>query len=200
MRRVEAILAVAAALALSGCVLRGKQPVAAVAPAPKPVVVPAPPPPPPVLSLPQTTVQLPPPQPPVNPDALATVPAEEPAEAPQPAKPPKRTPARTDPTTTPQTTVPPPPVEQERPIIQEILPAAEQKQLLDRAASKRLQVRQILEQTRNQHLNDAQRSVKTSIETFVKASEDAEKRNDARGADVHAERALVLARELQGAK
>ena len=201
MRRVEAILAVAAALALSGCAARAKQPAPSAAAAPNPVVVPAPPPPPPTLSLPQTTVQLPPPQPPVNPDALTTAPAEEPVEAPQPTKTRPKPPLRSDPTTTQQTTVPPPPpTEPERPIIQEILPAAEQKQLLDRAASKRQRARQILEQTRNQRLNDTQRNLKISIETFVKASEDAERRNDARSADGHAERALVLARELQGGK
>ncbi len=85
-------------------------------------------------------------------------------------------------------------------MIQEILPAAEQKQLLDRAVSKRQQVRQILEQTRSQRLNDTQRTLKSNIESFVKLSEEAEKRNDARGADALAERALVLARELPGGK
>lgn len=85
-------------------------------------------------------------------------------------------------------------------MIQEILPAAEQKQLLDRAASKRQQARQLLEQARGQRLSTAQRSLKSSIESFVKTSEDAERRNDARSADSLAEKALVLARELQGGK
>src|SRR5215813_444319 len=83
MRRVEALLAVAAALALAGCALRAKPTVTAAASPPKPVIPAAPPPAPAPLSIPQTNVQLPPPQP-VNPDALVTEEQpEEPAGAPQ---------------------------------------------------------------------------------------------------------------------
>ena len=78
MRRVEVILAVAMALSLSGCVLRGKPKVdSAVPPPPKPVSVPTPAPPPQPLSDPQTQVYLPRPQP-LSADAVAsTQPSEE---------------------------------------------------------------------------------------------------------------------------
>src|SRR5262249_36176349 len=97
----------------------------------------------------------------------------------------------------PPATVPQPP---DRPAIQEILPAAQQKQFLDRAAQNRGQARAILEQVRGQRLSNDMNSKRASIEEFLKLSEDAEKRGDARSADAQAERAFLLARELQGGK
>jgi len=57
MKRLEAILAVAMAISLAGCILRGTPKAAATPPAaPQPVVAAAPPPPPQPLSIPQTQV------------------------------------------------------------------------------------------------------------------------------------------------
>src|SRR5690242_13613746 len=90
MRQSFAITAAFLALALSGCVLRGKTPKAApVAPVTaKPVTATAPPPPPPPLSTPQTQVELPRPQP-IDPAALATEPPVEIDLPPEPASAPR---------------------------------------------------------------------------------------------------------------
>jgi hypothetical protein len=153
------------------------------------------------LSVTQTNVTLPPQQP-LDPEAFATAPPEEPAGTPAAPRPASRRPPPAPRTEPPVQTAAPPVPEQpaDRGPVQEIVPAAEQKQLLDHAAEKQRAARQILDQMKGQRLNNPQRSLRSSIEQFLKLSEDAERRNDARVADALAERALVLARELQGAK
>src|ERR1700691_1626631 len=90
MGRVEAILTVALALSMAGCVLSGKPNTPAVPPQTHPAVQPKPAPPPEPLSIAQTQVQLPPPQP-VNPEALAVPAPPEAVEAPAAPKPVRRT-------------------------------------------------------------------------------------------------------------
>jgi hypothetical protein len=202
MRLIQTILLAAAAFSTAACARRGKTAALQPPPTPPPAVTLAPPPAPPKLSVVQTNVTLPPPQP-FDPEALATAPPEEPAGTPAPPRPVSRRPTppaqRTEPPV--QTAAPTPPEQlPDRGPVQEIVPAAEQKQLLDHAAEKQRAARQILDQMKGQRLSSAQKNLQSSVEQFLKLSEDAERRNDARGADALAERALVLARELQGAK
>ncbi|HEY1336103.1 MAG TPA: hypothetical protein VGF59_01270 [Bryobacteraceae bacterium] len=212
MRSAQAILVGFLALSLSGCILGGKPKTVQAAPTPKPAAAAPKPPPPPPLSIPQTQVTLPPAQP-VNPDALATAPPEEPAGGtPAPPRPtnrrgtprPQQTPTQAPETPPPAATVPAgppaPAPEAPRPKIEEIVPAAEQKQLQESAVAGRREARQILDQMRGHRLNGTQKTLRSNIESFLNLSEQAEKRNDMRSAQALAERALVLARELKGGK
>ena len=204
MKRTNAIVAVAAlagALCLAGCAAQGKTPVAAVVPAPIPAKV-APPPPPPEprqpLSMPQTVVELPQPQP--VPDeaydqAQSPQPATVPAAVSRPQRPPPAPASKPDPT--PVAAAPPP--EPERPTIQEILPAVEQKQLQAQATEMRNQARQILDQLKGR-VSPQQKDNETMAQVFITQSNDAEKRGDMRQAARFAERSLTLARDLQSGK
>jgi hypothetical protein len=207
MGRVEAggvlsILAVALAIPLAGCALSGKPKTtaAAVPPQPKPVAQPKAPLPVEPLSVPQTQVQLPPPQP-VNPDALTPAPPPQPAEpavAPRPVR--RTTPAPPQPkpeTAAPQTAQPPEP---ERPPIQELVPADEQKRDQESADAHKREIRQLLVQARARRLTSEQNKMVKRIQAFVTQSDDAEKRGDMRQADALADRGLVLAKELAGGK
>jgi hypothetical protein len=189
MRPAEVILVAAMAISLAGCVTAGKpKPVAAVPAPPQPVVAaPAPQP----LSIPQTRVDLPAPQP-VNPQALATAPPAEPPAPVQPkaaAAPVRRAPA-------PQPKADPQP-EPSRPPIQEILPAEVQKQLQASAQRHKAEIRTLLAQAQRRRLTAAERGAVARINQFVKLSDDAEKSGDMRSADELAERAHILAKELQ---
>jgi len=78
-----------------------------------------------------------------------------------------------------------------------MVPLPEAKRLLEQAQARRREVAQILDQLRKRAtLTSAQKSVMLTIGNFVKLSEDAEK-NDPRQADSFAERAQILAKELQ---
>jgi hypothetical protein len=199
MKYTRAILVGCLAISLVGCSLRGApKTVKATPPPPKPE---APPPPAPVqpLSIPQTNVELPKPQP-LDPEALITVPPPEPA--PEPVAPPPRrrsTPSASVPSPKPEAG-PPPPEPEERPAIQEIIPAAEQKRLHDSLERRRAEINQILTQFNKLRQTALQRGVVRTIRSFVELADDAEKRGDVRQADVLAERAQVLARELQSGK
>ena len=199
MARVEAILAVALALSMAGCVLSGKPKTAAVAPQPQPAAQPKPAPPPEPLSIPQTQVQLPPPQP-VNMEALnVPTPPEtvEPAPAPKPVR---RTPAGSQ---APKPEVVAPvvlPAEPERAPIQEIVPADEKRRYQESADASKREIQQLLEQARAHRLTTDQKKMVTRVHAFVTQSDDAEKRGDMRQADALAERGLVLAKELGGGK
>jgi hypothetical protein len=200
MKRVEAILAACMAISLTGCVLRGKTPAANAVPPPKPAAVaaPAPAPPPQPLSVPQTSVQLPPAQP-LTPEAIAST--QPPEEPPAPPAVPRSTPRRSPPTraeTTPQGPAAPiVPPEPERPPIQEALPAAEMKRLQDEADAAKREIVHRIEQVQLHRLTRQQSSLVSRIRSFVKQSDDAEKRGDMRQASELAQRALVLARDLQ---
>jgi hypothetical protein len=210
MRRVEAGLALALAVMAflqSGCVLSGKPKTASAPPAPQmPVAQAQPTPPPEPLSVPQTQVQLPQPQP--LPDAIA-LPAPRPEE---PATPPaasrgRRTGSGAATQTKPETTTGPPatppataaPAEPERPPVQDILPPEELKRFQESAINRRTETRRLLAQVRSHRLNPDPHTVQR-IQSFMSQSEDAEKRGDMRQADAFAERALVLAQEMSGAK
>ncbi len=205
MRCVAAVAAAAMALSLTGCILRGKQPSASAVPSvPKPVAEPAPPQPPPPLSIPQTNVELPPPQP-VNLEALNQPVQEEPppttvaptrtrrtpAPAPRPAEPATQGPAAPPPTQ---------PVEPDRGPIQEIVPAEDTKKYQEETAARKKEILMRLEQTHNRRLSASDRQRIALINSFLKNSDAAAARGDWRSADELAERGLVLARELTGGR
>lgn len=193
MRIAEALLIAALSIGLNGCAGKPKTVSAAPAP-PKPVPSPAPAPPPEPLSIPQTHVQLPPPQP-LTPEALATTqlpgePAPVPAPPPRPTNRPK--PAARPPVEAP---APAPAVEPGRAPISEVLPAAELKRLQDEAAGRAQETRKLIQQIPPRRRQQDSRVRR--IETFLKQSQEAERRGDMRQASELAGRALVLARELK---
>jgi len=202
MKCTEAILFIGLALGLTGCALGGAPKIAkATPPPPKPEVAPPPPPPQP-LSIPQTHVELPKPQP-LDPDALATPPPQ-PEPPPEPAT--SRAPRR--PSSGPQipvppkpeATIPPAPEPEPRPAIQEIVPAAEQKRLHDSMEQRKAEINQILEQFANRRQTSLQKSEVRTIRVFLDLAEEADKHGDFKQADGLAERAQILARELQAGK
>jgi hypothetical protein len=195
--KAKAILTAILSIVLAGCSLRAK-PKAVVPPAtPKPAASPAPTPPPPApLSIPQTNVALPKPQP-VDPAALVleTKPPEpEPPSAP-PARPRRTTQAAPTATPPPATVTPPP--EPPRETFQEVVSPVEAKRLLEQARTWRKEVRQILDQLGRRTLTPAEKNVVATIQSFLTLSEEAEKHSDPRQAVAHADRAHILAKELQ---
>src|ERR1039458_9796298 len=209
--KATALLTALLSILLAGCELRGKPAKSAVPPAaPKPVASAAPAPAPlPALSIPQPRVELPKPQP-VDPAALeteATPPEPPPAVAaparsrratpaasqPAPASPPAATPPR------PPPPAPPPPPEP-RKTVQEIVSPAEVKRLQDQAQARRNEVKQILDRLGRRQLTGTQRNVVATIRNFLTLSGEAENHNDMRQADALAERAQILAKELQSGK
>jgi hypothetical protein len=181
---------------LAGCFLHGKQPAAPATPAP-----PAPAPksagPSQPLSTPQTQVELPPQQPVPDAALAAGETAQdmtEPAAPPRPAKrtpgPPAISPAH------PETPAAPAAEEPARAPIQEVLSADESKRLQESAAERKREIRRLVELARGRRLNAHETSVVTRIEGLVKLSDDAEAKGDMREADALAERALVLAKDL----
>jgi len=200
-RGIGPALVAAASVLLAGCFLQGKQPAAArnapapPAPAAKSVGPPQP------LSVPQTQVEIPPPQP-VPPEAVAA--GQAPQDAPEPATP--QQPARRSmgpPPITPSHSEPtPPPAAEEpaRPPIQEVLSAEERKRLQDSAAESKREVRRLVELAHNRRLDAHEASVVTRIEGMVKLSDDAEAKGDMREADALASRALILAKDLGNAR
>ncbi len=199
MRPAHALLMIGIAISLGGCVPKNQQTVKAAPPAPRPSSPPAAKPPPEPLSVPQTNVQLPPPQP-VPPEAMATTaPAVEPFPAPTPAPPrtPARTPARTGgPSPRTEPAAPPAPVETERPPISEVTPAAEFKRLQDEADNRKQEVTQLIRRIPRARLRQQQNSI-DRINAFLHQADDARRRGDMRQATELAGRALVLARELK---
>ena len=188
------------AIALAGCAARAKTPAAnpAVAKTAAPTTPAAPAP----LSIPQTTVELPKAQP-IDPAALEVETAP-PVSAGtvnvprNPAPPQKKSvPARTD-------AAPQPPVaaslEPPRQPVQEIVSAADLKRLQDSAQNRKREVARILSAINPKRLSPAQKNVLNSIHSFVKLSDDSERRNEMRQADALAERAQILARDLQHGK
>jgi hypothetical protein len=159
------------ALCLAGCAARAKPRTANASAATAPQP----------LSIPQTQVALPKPQP-VDPDALAAGPPAAPVETPPAPRPPRSQPAPA------------------RPPIQEIVPAAEQKRLQESAQTRKREIRRLLDQAQARRLNGDERNLVSRIQSFVKLSDDAEKRGDMREADALAERAQILSRELQSGK
>jgi hypothetical protein len=198
MKRAEAILVAGLAISLSGCIF-GRKPkvVKAAPPPPKPATVPAPPPLPQSLSIPQTNVQLPPPQP-LSPEALATtLPREETPSAPVPVRtPPRRPPAPRPEVATPAPAPVTPPTE-ERPPIQEALPQSEQRRLAEEAAARSRDALKLVDQLQQQRLSPAQQSIVDRVKSFLKQAGEARDRGDLRQASELAGRALQLAKSLE---
>jgi hypothetical protein len=204
MTRAQVLLVTVLTIPLAGCVLGGKPTTVAAAPAPpKPAV---PPPPPEPLSIPQTQVDLPAPQT-LNPDALNTAPQEEPRPqaqtkpATQTSRPP-RAPAAQPRATDTQPTVPEPaaeqPTEPARAPIHEIMPDAERNRLRDEAHGHQEETRRLLREAKPKTAN--QKRATDEINQFLKQSQDAENAGDMRLADQLAERAHILAKELESGK
>ena len=199
--KATALLTALLSILLAGCELRGKPAKSAVPPAaPKPVASAAPAPaPPPALSIPQTRVELPKPQP-VDPAALETeaTPPEPPPAVAAPARSRRATPAASQPApASPPAATPPP---EPRETVQEIVSPAEVKRLQDQAQGRRNEVKQILDRLGRRQLTGTQRNVVATIRNFLTLSGEAENHNDMRQADALAERAQILAKELQSGK
>jgi hypothetical protein len=184
---------------LAGCLLNGKPKTLAGAPAPPQTAAPAPPAEP--LSIPQTHVDLPAPQP-LNPDALATA---QPVETPPPAQPkpappqkPAHTPAASSAKPSDPQTPAAEPEQPTRPQIQEILPPDEESRLRDSAHGHQAQAAALLAAAKPTTAN--QRRAEAEIRQFLKQSVEAETAGDMRLADQLAERANILAKELQSGK
>jgi hypothetical protein len=96
-----------------------------------------------------------------------------------------------------QTPPAPATAEPERPPVQEIVPASESNRLRESAEARKQEIRKTLEQAQARTLSRDQRAVRSRIETFLQQSDDAQKKGDMRLADALAQRAQVLARELQ---
>jgi hypothetical protein len=194
--KAKVLLTALLSMVLAGCTLRGKPKAVLPPAAPQPAAIPAPPPtPPPPLSIPQTRVELPKPQP-VDPAALVveTTPRE-PEPEPQPTTPTRS--RRTTPAATPPPVAAPAP-EPPRETFREMVSPTEAKRLLDQAQGRRREVAQILDQLgKRSTLTPAQRNVMSTIKNFLVLSDEAEKHNDPRQADSFAERAQILAKELQ---
>jgi len=174
--------------------------------APKPVASAAPAAPPGPLSVPQTGVELPRAQA-VSPAALETevvVPEPPPAPVVAPARPRRGNPAASQPAAPPAS---PPaatpaatPAPEPREAVQEVISPAELKRLQDQALTRRREVTRILEQVSRRRLTAAQQNVVATVRSFLALSEEAGKHNDPRQADALAERAQILAKELQSGK
>jgi hypothetical protein len=201
MRSTALTLVLALTTLLAGCFLQGKQPVAQTTPAaPAPAAKAAPAPQ--ALSAPQTQVELPAPQP-VSEAALAAgdVPQDEPEPA-APQRPARRSvgpPVINSGHSEPPAT-PPAAAEEARPPIQEVLTADERKRLQDSAGERKRDIRRLVDLARRRQLNAHETSAITRIEGLVKLSDDAEAKGDMREADALAERALVLAKDLDSGR
>jgi hypothetical protein len=204
MTRAPVLLVAVLAIPLAGCLLGGKPRTVAAAPAPPKPAVPAQPPEP--LSIPQTQVELPAPQT-FNPDALITAPQEEPPPQAQskpaaPANKPPRPPAPSS--NKPADTQPGPepaaeqPAEPARPAIHEIMPDAEKNRLRDEAHGHQEETRKLLREAKPKTAN--QKRAQDEINRFLKQSQEAENAGDMRMADQFAERAHILAKELESGK
>jgi hypothetical protein len=87
-----------------------------------------------------------------------------------------------------------------RPPIQEILPADVAKQLQASAQKHQADARSLLAAAQRRLLSAGERRKVADIDQFLKQSEQAELSQDMRSADQLAERAYILAKELQSGK
>jgi hypothetical protein len=192
---------------LVGCMLHASKQ-AATPPPPKPAAV-QPPAPEAPLSIPQTAVTLPSPQW-VNPDAIPKVqvaqelPAPGKTEAPPAPHAPKHSaaaPPKPEPepeAETPAPAAPPPaPAVQEQAPIQPILSADQQKHIQSTIETRKREIEEKLGHAKG-GLSSHDKSLVERIQSFLAQCGQAELRGDYSQADALSERALVLARELQG--
>lgn len=197
--RVGILLAVLLLL-LSGCSLRRK-------PQAKTPQVPAPAPAKSVrqepLSVPQTAVTLPPSEP-IDPEALKTQTLPPPPEiAPgteRPTRAPRRVPGpQPPPPAKAEAPLPQPPPE-ERPRLQEIVPPQEQRRIAESIAVRKREIAAILEMAATRTLDEHDQSVAVRVRSFLQLSDRAAAGGEWRQAEALSARALVLARELRGAR
>ena len=204
MRADAAMLAACVALALAGCVLPGHTKTAQTPPpAPVPAAKAEPGLPPQPLSVPQTRVELPGSQP-LDAAALTAV-DPEPAQVELPAAPSHSNRRVSGPraVAAPKPDTPSPvlaPAEPERPPIQEVMSADEQKRLQDAADQRRRETRVLLDQARGRALSAQERNTAQSIEQLLRSSDDSQAKGDMRTASDLAYKALVLARDLQNVR
>jgi len=208
LKRTTLSLALLLGLALAGCSLRGDPQVK------------TPPPPTPsatrpaqaeirpaysageMLSIPQTQVRLPKPQP-IHPEALAT----EPVMLPDPppvnttARPPRRLPvavqAKPD---VPEVAADAHPLETPRARIEPLLPADARRQLIEETDKRLHQAEEMVDRLSARPLTTEQRSAVDRIRSFTKQSRQALERSETQQAVELADRALLLAQELERAK
>ena len=160
------------------------------------------------LSMPQTQVRLPNPQP-IDPEALANPPVNMPADTPsarRPRPPAKRSGPQPASATSPgkpeaveTTEAPPPPTESPRPPIGPVLPDEERRRLNEDIAGRLKEVEQRLSRIAVLRLSDAQKSSVQMIRSFVELSHKAQEQGDIQKASALADRALLLAQELDRA-
>jgi hypothetical protein len=84
--------------------------------------------------------------------------------------------------------------------VQEIISQPEKERLHEQAVGRRKEARQIVDQLSRRPLTDAQKDVAATIRSFIALSEEAESHNDPRQEDSLAQRAWILAKELQSGK
>lgn len=195
-------------LLLSACDLKLKQ--AKTPPPPQPTVAKAEPPPAPAsnepLSIPQTQVRLPEPQP-VAPEADVPPPPPAPSEvtprrpkkqnahlAPQPASPAPAKPEQAEAVETPAATDLPPRH------IESALTEDQRRQRIEEISNRLHEVAQILSRVTARGLNDAQKRAAARISNFAARAYKAEDQGDIPTASGLADRALLLAQDLDRAK
>jgi len=183
---------------LLGCTL-GAHKQAATPPPPKPAAV-QPPAPEPQLSIPQTAVTLPSPQP-VNPDAIppaqpAPAAAPEKTEAPAAPRASRRAAGPPKPEAETETEAPAPAVQEQAPL-QPIVSGNEQKRIEAAIETRKHEINDKLARAKG-HLSRHDESLVDRIKSFLAQCDQAEQRGDYSQADSLSERALILARELQG--
>ena len=210
MKRITLSLALSLGLALAGCTARGNPQAKTPAP-PSPSAArpaqaetrPAEPAGEP-LSIPQTQVRLPKAQP-IDPEALATQPVILPDPPPvNPSVPRARrapTAAQAKPETPPDVTADVThPAETPRPRIEPLLPADERRQLIEETDKRLRQAEDLVDRLSARALNNDQRSAVERIRSFTKQSRQALDRSETQQAVELANRALLLAQELERAK
>src|SRR6185503_11677269 len=196
------------ALALAGAACKMQLRPAKTPPAPQAATAkaePQPSPPSEPLSIPQTQVRLPRPQP-IDPEALATPPiilpepptprqtsraakSQSPSSSPLPIKPEQ-----------PEPIEPPPATEALRPRVEPVLPADERRQLIEDVSSRLKQVDQMLGRLNSRRLSEAEKNSVARIHSFEALSRQALERGEAQQASALADRALLLAQELDRAR
>ena len=209
MKRITLSLVLTLGLALAGCSLRGDPQAKTPAPPAPSAARPAQAETRPadsageLLSIPQTQVRLPKAQP-IDPEALAT----QPVMLPDP--PPVNTtarPLRRPPTAAPAKPEPPDatadtthPAETQRARIEPLLPADERRQLIEETDKRLRQAEEMVDRLSLRPLNNEQRSAVDRIRSFTKQSRQALDRSETQQAVELADRALLLAQELERAK
>jgi hypothetical protein len=204
MRQASKIAIAVLVLWLPACEMNWKR--AQTPPPPQPAAAKAEPPPAPAadepLSIPQTQVRLPSPQP-IDSEALATpqVYVPEPSTAPSARK---RRPSPQQATTTApkpdSAETDAPPATEPRPAIEAVLPADQRRQMTEEISSRLKEVEQSLGRAVARGLTNSQKSSVDTIRSFKDLAYQALEQGDIQKAGGLADRALLLAQELDRAR